>query len=228
MRILGFDKLSLVDYPGLTAAIIFVGGCNFRCPFCHNSGLVDAREAEISKSEIFDYLTKRKSLVDAVCVSGGEPTLYGDLPNLISELKNLGFKVKLDTNGTNPQMLKQLVQENLLDYVAMDVKNSMTKYPKTSGCSGSLLDNVVESIEFLKTNVVPYEFRTTLVQEFHDEKSIEEMGRLLCGADKLYLQKFVENENCIFQGLHEVQTNQAENFKKMLKNYVNNVFLRGY
>lgn len=228
MKILGFDKLSLVDYPGLTCAIIFVGGCNFKCPFCHNAGLVYSEEIEISQEEIFAYLNKRKGLIDAVCISGGEPTLYKDLPNLIKRVRDLGYKVKLDTNGTNPEMLQSLIDNRMLDYVAMDIKNSIKCYPQTSGCSSEMLKKVKASIEILKGNVVPYEFRTTLVKEFHDANSIKEMGELVNGCEKLYLQKFVENENCIQKGLNEVDIKQAEEFIGILTKYVSNVKLRGY
>jgi len=228
MRILGFDKLSLVDYLDYATAIIFVGGCNFRCPFCHNAGLVENTEQEISLSEIFDYLNNRKKLIDAVCISGGEPTIYPDLPILIRQIKDLGFKVKLDTNGTNPVMLKSLIDEKLIDYVAMDIKNSLSKYELTSGCSRNLLENIKESINILKQNLIPYEFRTTLVDEFHGESSIKEMGELVLGAETLYLQKFVENENCLTFGLNEVSLKNAEKYKHILSKFVKNVYLRGY
>lgn len=228
MKILGFDKLSLVDYPGLTAAIIFAGGCNFRCPFCHNAGIVNQAEVEITEKEIFEYLIHRKSLIDSVCISGGEPTLYHDLPELIKKIKDLGYKVKLDTNGTNPDMLKNLIDENLIDYVAMDIKNGMSCYSKTAGCAVVLLEKVQKSIEILKQNCIDYEFRTTLVKTFHNASTIKEMGISIEGAKKLYLQKFVDNEHCLQSGLEEIDFKTAESFKSILTKYVDSVELRGY
>lgn len=229
MIILGLDKLSLVDYPQKTSAVIFTGGCNFKCPFCHNAGIVYGREMQIPEQEIFDYLLKRKGLLDAVCISGGEPTLHSDLTELIDKIKSLGFLVKLDTNGTNPVMLESLIADGKLDYVAMDIKNGIEDYSQITGCnSEKLISNVKQSVEILLKNKVAYEFRTTLVNEFHTEKSIKEMGRLIKGAEKIYLQKFVGNDNCISQGLSIVPLETAQKYKDILSKSVKNVYLRGY
>lgn len=229
MIILGLDKLSLVDYPQKTSAVIFTGGCNFKCPFCHNAGIVYGREMQIPEQEVFDYLLKRKGLLDAVCISGGEPTLHSDLTELIDKIKSLGFLVKLDTNGTNPEMLESLIADGKLDYVAMDIKNGIEDYSKITGCnSEKLISDVKQSVEILLKNEVSYEFRTTLVNEFHTEKSIEEMGKLINGAEKIYLQKFVENDNCISQGLSEVPLETAQKYKDILSKSVKNVYFRGY
>lgn len=229
MIILGLDKLSLVDYPQKATAVVFTGGCNFKCPFCHNAGIVFGREEPLTEDEIFDYLTKRKGLIDAVCVSGGEPTLHADLPEFIDKIKRMGFLVKLDTNGTNPKMLKSLIDNGKIDYVAMDIKNSIDEYGKTTGIYFQKYnDSVKQSIEILLKNRIPYEFRTTLVDELHSEKSIVELGKLIAGAERLYLQKFVDNENCISQGLSEVPFEIVEKYKDILLESVKNVYLRGY
>lgn len=228
MRILGLEKLSLVDYPGYTCAVVFTGGCNFRCPFCHNAGLVLEDNKEISELEVMEYLKKRFGLLDAVCVSGGEPTLQGDLIDFLKKLKNIGYKVKLDTNGTNPNMLREIIENNLVDYVAMDIKNNLNNYSDIVGIACYKTDKIIESINILKENKVDYEFRTTLVSEFHKIDNIKEMTKELTGAKKLYLQRFVDNDNCIKSGLHEVPINIAEEYVKELSKSIEFVSLRGY
>lgn len=229
MIVLGLDKLSLVDYPQKASAVIFTGGCNFKCPFCHNAGIVFGREERIPEAEIVTYLSRRKGLIDAVCISGGEPTLHADLPEFIDKIKKMGFLVKLDTNGTNPKMLETLIQDGKLDYVAMDIKNDLDGYGEITGCDfQKYKDDIKHSIGILLNNRVAYEFRTTLVNEFHSEKSIEGLGELIAGAEKIYLQKFVENDNCISQGLSEVPLEKAQKYQEILSKSVKNVYLRGY
>lgn len=229
MNINGFEKLSMVDFPGVIAATVFTSGCNFRCPFCHNAGIVDFLNGTISETEVLAYLTKRKGVIKGLCISGGEPTLQIDLEKFIKKVKSTGASVKLDTNGTNPILLKKLINANLIDYVAMDIKNSLLGYGKTCGREDINLNNILESIEILKENKIPYEFRTTLVQEFHTEESIKEMAKLLQGAEKLYLQQFVKRETCIDgNSLHAVSKQAAEKFASILKVSVNKVCLRGY
>jgi len=227
MKIYGLEKLSMVDFGSLCSAVIFTGGCNFRCPFCHNSGLVNLDVNPLDEQEVFDYLSSRKKLLDGVVVSGGEPTLYPDLPEFIKKIKDLGYKVKLDTNGTNYAMLKKLIDEKLVDFVAMDIKNSLELYPVTAGTTCGQND-IVKSIELLKSDVVDYEFRTTLIDGFHTEKSVDEMGKLVKGAKRMYLQKFVDNGTTLKSGLKEVPKSQAEQFKNILSKYVTSVTLRGY
>lgn len=228
MKIYGFEKLSMVDFEGHLCATVFTGGCNFRCPFCQNADLVNVTNLEqYSEDEIFAHLEKRKNVLDSVCISGGEPTLNPDLKNFIQKLKQRGLLVKLDTNGTKPDLLKELIDEGLIDYVAMDVKNSPALYPKTAGAIVNM-DEVGKSVELLKSNVVPYEFRTTLVSGHHSNESIEEMGKWLDGADKIYLQCFVDSGNCLQQGLQKVPKDRALIFKTILQKYINQVELRGY
>lgn len=229
MKIYGLEKLSMVDFDGHLCATVFTAGCNFRCPFCHNADLVNGTNlSEISEEKFFTYLKKRKGMLDSVCVSGGEPTLQKDLPEFIKKIKDLGFLVKLDTNGTNPKMLKELVENNLVDYVAMDIKNSRESYLKTAGKGNFDLNKIDESISYLKTGVVPYEFRTTLISGHHTENEIKKMGSWISGASKLYLQHFVDSGNCIEGGMSEVTKEQAEKFKTILEKTIREVHLRGY
>ena len=231
MKIYGMEKLSLVDFDGKITCTIFTGGCNFACPFCHNSSLVlnAGLNQELPFSEVVDYLTLRRKMVDAVCITGGEPTLYNDLKDYFKLFKDMGFITKLDTNGTNPKMLKELVEEGLVDYVAMDVKNSYTNYAKTIGKDDpKLLDKVKESINYLLEDHVDYEFRTTIVNELHQEADFLEIAKMLKGAKRYYLQKFKDSKYCIKQGLHEVKLDDAKKYLEILRKDLNDVNLRGY
>ena len=228
MEFVGLDKMSLLDYEDYVSAVIFAPKCNFRCPFCHNGDSVLNSHEEIPFGQILNYLESRKGLLDAVVVTGGEPTLMPDLVDKIVQLKHLGLNVKLDTNGTNPELLERLINEKLIDYVAMDIKNSPKKYALTAGCQSVNLDAIKKSIEILKKSGICYEFRTTLVKEFHDFADITEIGKLIQGAKKIYLQKFVDREGVIQKGLHHVDEEKAYLFKKELEKYVPEVYLRGY
>lgn len=227
MKISGLQKLSLVDFDGHMASTIFTSGCNFSCPFCHNSGLVKGTEPEISESEIFQYLEKRKGLIDSVCISGGEPTLHKDLPAFISRIKNLGLLVKLDTNGTNLEMLKFLVENKLIDYIAMDIKNSLENYSLTTARDINT-NTIKESINYIMNCGIEYEFRTTLVKEFHSEDDIQKISKLISNAKKYYLQKFQDNENCIQKNLNPVEKNEANKYLEILRKTIPNTALRGY
>lgn len=223
----GIEKLSLVDFDGYVACTLFTGGCNYRCPFCHNSPLID-NQPTISFDEILTYLNKRKKMIDAVVITGGEPTLHNELPELIKQIKELGFIIKLDTNGTNPKMLKELIDSKLIDYIAMDIKSSFNSYNIVTGVNNPLLNNVKQSIDILKTSKIDYEFRTTLVKEYHDLNTINEMKELLQGSKKLFLQKFVLRDTCLNQNLHEVDMNIANSYKEILESTISKVLLRGY
>lgn len=228
MNICGIEKVSLVDFDGKICATLFCPGCNFACPYCHNGGILSNSTTLLNLAEVFDLLTKRKKMLDAVTVSGGEPTLQKDLSEFLKQLKDMGYAVKLDTNGSNFDALKHVVENKLVDYVAMDVKNSKECYTKTIGKINFDLSQILQSIEFLKQNKVDYEFRTTLVKDFHTQQSIESMATLLNGAKKLFLQKFKQTETCLSTGLLPVPKEQAELFAKILRKTVNQVFLRGY
>lgn len=228
MSLVGLDKMSLLDYEDKISCVLFYKACNFRCPFCHNGLTVLEAEDEILFDAALDYLKSRKGLLDAVVFTGGEPTLEPHLKEHIQKVKELGFLIKLDTNGTNPIILKDLIDSHLLDYIAMDIKNSEEKYPLTVGMKSIDMNKIKESINIIMNSGVSYEFRTTLVDEFHKVEDMDGLGELIKGAPILYLQKFVEREGCIQKGLHEVKEETANEFKDILLNYVKDVELRGY
>ena len=228
MDFVGIDKLSLLDFDEKLSCVLFTKSCNFRCPFCHNGLTVLEAETYIPFDEILSFLESRKGKLDAVVITGGEPTLMDDIVDKIKTIKSMGFLIKLDTNGTRPDVLKQLFELNLLDYVAMDIKNSIEKYPLTCGIKAIDQTKIKDSIQLIENSGVDYEFRTTLVNEFHSLKSIKEMGELIKGAKKLYLQQFVDREGVIQKGFHPVDENLANTYKEILSEYVDNVYLRGY
>ncbi len=198
----GLQKLTLLDFPGKVACTVFTKGCNFLCPFCHNSLLVNrTREAATySEEEILSFLEKRQGILEGVCITGGEPLLHPQLPDFIRKVKALGFNVKLDTNGTFPQRLKDLVGEGLLDYVAMDIKNSKEKYALTAGVETLNLSAVEESVAFLLSGKVDFEFRTTVVKELHGVQDIESISRWVQGAPRYFLQTFTDSGDLICPG----------------------------
>ena len=201
MKINGFQKLTLLDFPGKVACIVFTPGCNFRCPFCHNASLVTHIDGErIEEEEILSYLKKRQGLLDGVVVTGGEPTLQGDLANFLGKVKALGYAVKLDTNGTSPEKLKTLVEKGLVDYVAMDIKNTAAKYPVTAGCESAVLGKVEESIDFLLADTVDYEFRTTVTAELHTPQDIGDIAKRIKGAKRYFLQNFIDSGDIVSPG----------------------------
>lgn len=201
MKINGFQKLTLLDFPGKVACIVFTPGCNFRCPFCHNASLVTHIDGEcIEEEEILSYLKKRQGLLDGVVVTGGEPTLQGDLADFLGKVKALGYAVKLDTNGTSPEKLKTLVEKGLVDYVAMDIKNTAAKYPVTAGCGSAVLGKVEESIDFLLADTVDYEFRTTVTAELHTPQDIGDIAKRIKGAKRYFLQNFIDSGDIVSPG----------------------------
>jgi pyruvate formate lyase activating enzyme len=188
----GLQKLTLIDYPGCIAATVFTVGCNFLCPYCHNPELVDPvkikKQPKISEQEILNFLKSRQGMLEAVCITGGEPTLYPDLPDFIKKIKKMGFLVKLDTNGSSPTMLEKLLKEKLVDYIAMDIKAPLEKYKEIVGRE-VILENIQESTELTK-QAPDYEFRTTILPKLYNRKDILSIGRWLQGAKKYYLQQF--------------------------------------
>jgi len=233
MLICGLQKLSLLDYPEKLAATIFTGGCNMRCPFCHNALLVTrVSESEtIDESEILIFLKKRIGLLDGVCITGGEPLLQNDLADFIIEIRKLGFKIKLDTNGTFPEKLAALLNMGLIDYVAMDIKNSPEKYPLTVGLPNFDSAPVFESAAILMNSPVPYEFRTTLVRELHTFDDMETIGRILSGAKNYYLQNFEDSGDLVGSfGVSPVfsafSVPESEHCKDILNKYIKNVKIR--
>ena len=228
MALVGLDKMSLLDYEDKISAVLFYKACNFRCPFCHNGLTVLEAEEEFLFDAVYDYLKTRVGLLDAVVFTGGEPTLEPHLKEHIIKVKELGFLIKLDTNGTNPKVLKDLLDNKLIDYVAMDIKNKEEKYPLTCGVSHVDMDKIKESINIIMNSGVSYEFRTTLVNEFHTLDDMNGLAILIKGAKILYLQKFVERDGCIQKGLHEVSEEDANKFIDILSKYIDKVELRGY
>ncbi|NLL00085.1 MAG: anaerobic ribonucleoside-triphosphate reductase activating protein [Clostridiales bacterium] len=229
MNIHGFNKSTLLDYPKHLAATLFVGSCNMRCPFCHNASLVlrPSSQPIITEEEILAYLTKRKNILEGVCITGGEPSLYPELPIFISKIKNLGFKVKLDTNGTNPAMIKELIDKNQIDYVAMDIKNSLDKYKLTAGNKDISIDKIKESVSLLLSGVVEYEFRTTIINELHTEDDIKAIGEWIKGAKAYYLQAYKDSDDVISPGFTAPPKDALLTYKELLSNYVEHVDIRG-
>lgn len=224
----GFQKLTLLDYPGKVACTLFTKGCNFYCPFCHNAYLVDLNETEnITSDEVLSYLKKRQGILEGVCISGGEPLLHKEIEDFMKEVKALGYSIKLDTNGSFPKRLKELVEKGLIDYVAMDIKNSFDKYAMTAGLKDINLDDIKESIDFLLSDAVDYEFRTTVAQELHTPEDIEEIAKSIKGAKKYFLQNFVDSGNIIGENLHPTDENILEKMKTKASQYVSNARIRG-
>ena len=229
MNISGLQKLTLLDFPEKTACTVFSAGCNFRCPFCHNASLVTHinSDQKITEEEFFEFLNKRKGMLDGVCITGGEPTLQPDLPEFIKKIKDLGFLVKLDTNGYNPKLLSSLLDKGLLDYVAMDIKNSKESYKKTVDITSFDISLIEESVEILKMGRVPFEFRTTVVRQLHTADDILNIGKWLGSDAKYFLQVFKDSGDLIEQGLSGYDEKEMQNLLKMLQNVVPNAKIRG-
>lgn len=225
----GFNKTTLLDYPGHLAATIFLGGCNFRCPFCHNASLVLAPNSQpiISKEEVLSTLRKRIGILEGVCITGGEPSLYPGLIDLIKEIKDLGFLVKLDTNGTNPNTIKYLLESNLIDYIAMDIKNCKEKYSLSSGIKNTVIDKISESISLLINSNIDYEFRTTVVKNLHDASDFIKIGEWIEGANAYFLQAYRDSEDIIKKGLSGHSLDKLKEFKENVSPYVKEVSIRG-
>lgn len=229
MIIKGLAKLTLLDYPGRVACTVFTGGCNFKCPFCHNASLA-VRSGEmpnIPEEEVFSLLDKRKGILDGVCVTGGEPLLMPDVADFLGRIKERGFSVKLDTNGSRPEQLMGLIDLGLVDMVAMDIKNSPEKYALTVGLADFDIAPIRESIGILMEGRVPYEFRTTVVNELHTAEDMEAIGRRIEGASAYYLQSFVDSGDLIGSGMSACSKPTLESFLAIVQKYVSNSHLRG-
>lgn len=227
MRIGGLQKLTLLDYPGHVACTVFLQGCNFRCPFCHNTPLVLGTDApEISQQELFNFLEKRRGLLDGVAVTGGEPLIWGDLGELLERIRALGFLIKLDTNGSYPQRLKQLLDAGLVDYVAMDVKNSPEKYGRTAGAQG-ILPAVEESVRLLLDGKAEYEFRTTVVDELHEPEDFLTLGKWITGAKRYFLQSFADSGDILSEGMHAPSKEKLQRCLEAARQAVPNTQIRG-
>ena len=229
MTLHGFQKMTLLDYPGKVACTVFTGGCNFQCPFCHNALLVtELDEAETyDSSEIIEFLKKRKGLLDGVAVTGGEPLVSDEIVDFIRQIKAEGFAVKLDTNGSFPERLKRIVNEGLVDYVAMDIKNSKELYAETAGLTKIDISKIEESVSFLLEGNVNYEFRTTVVKQFHTVQSIAAAAEWISGAKRYFLQGFIDSGNLISGGMSGVDKEEMERMREAASQFVSNTALRG-
>ena len=229
MEIHGIQKMTLLDYPEKVACTIFTARCNFRCPFCHNASLVthvDMEEA-IPEEDIFSFLRKRQGILDGVCITGGEPLLQPDIEVFIRNVKALGYLVKLDTNGSNVLMLKRLLESRLVDYVAMDIKNAPDKYGMTIGIDEYDMSNIFQSVDFLMSGEVPYEFRTTVVRQFHKREDFAAIGRWIKGAKRYYLQSFVDSGDLIGSGVTGYTKEIMEQALEIVQRNIPNAKLRG-
>ena len=225
MRIGGLQKLTLLDFPQKVACTVFLSGCNFRCPFCHNTPLLTDFSA-LSEDELFSFLKKRQGMLDGVAITGGEPLIHADIAKLLQKIKDLGYAVKLDTNGSFPERLRSLCEANLVDYVAMDIKNSPGKYELTAGAK-AILPAVLESVELLKSGTVPYEFRTTVVDELHEPEDFHAIGTWIAGASAYYLQGFVDSGNILTDAMHAASDEKMANCLAIASRYISNTHIRG-
>lgn len=229
MNIRGFNKTTLLDYPAHLAATVFLGGCNFRCPYCHNMGLVLSPEdqPEISKAEILDFLKKRKNILEGICITGGEPTLAADLFDFISNIKVLGYKVKLDTNGYKPEVIGELIKNKLIDYIAMDIKSSPQGYARVCQIPSLDINKIYESVRLIISSDIDYEFRTTLVKELHDTDDIISISSWLKGVKAYYLQPFKDSGQVIYSGFSSFSEQELSSFLAILSKTIPNVSVRG-
>lgn len=244
MIIQGLQKMTLLDYPGHVACTVFLGGCDFRCSFCHNYELVDpaffsypddpmsdksnsVKLQGITDEQFLDYLRTRKGLLDGVAITGGEPCLRNDLPEFIARIREEGFLVKLDTNGNHPDMLRKLIGQNLVNYVSMDIKNSPAKYAETVGLMAIDMDYIRESIDLLIMGGIPYEFRTTVIDQFHEADDFREIGEMIRGAEKYFIQPFVDRETVPDHSLSAPSIDDLRQYRDIASEYVKSVSIRG-
>lgn len=231
MKISGIQKLTLLDYPGTVACTLFTAGCNFRCPFCHNAALVLPEQIEdgsLDEDEVLDFLKKRQGILDGVAITGGEPMLHRDLPELLSKIKALGYKIKLDTNGSNPEMLKEVIERRLIDRVAMDIKNSPEAYGETIGVENFDLAPIERSKDMLLCGDMDYEFRTTVVKGIHTEESLIEAAKWIKGAKEYYLQQFKDSGNLIMpDGLSAYDEKEMHTLAELVREHVPAAEVRG-
>lgn len=228
MNICGLQKTTLLDYPGHVASTIFLGGCNFRCPFCHNSDLLDGRaEHPFSQSDVLAFLQKRSGILEGVCITGGEPTLQPDLEPFIRNVRALGLAVKLDTNGYQPKVLKRLCGQGLIDYVAMDIKAGRANYGRACGVPEISLADIEESVSFLMAGSVPYEFRTTVVRELHSEEDFSDIARWIHGCSAYFLQSYRDSEQVLTPGFSACSKEELLRYLDIVRPCAKSVQLRG-
>ena len=227
INIKGIQKTTLIDYPGKIACIIFLGGCNFKCGYCYNSDVVFNKTSSISEEEVFSFLETRKKYIEGVCITGGEPTIHKELPNFIRQIKSLGYKVKLDTNGTNPEIVELLINNNLIDYIAMDIKCGEEKYEKITQTFVPI-EKIKKSIKLIIKSGIEYEFRTTILPTF-DVEEIQKIGLMIKGANKHFIQQFKTAPTMIdlsMAKLESLDKDKLEEYKAIMSDYVQNVSIR--
>ena len=226
MKIAGLQKTTLLDYPGKVACTVFLSGCNFRCPFCQNAEILDGSVSDLSEEEFFAFLQKRRGLLDGVCVSGGEPLVHADIGTFLGKIKALGYAVKADTNGAFPDRLQALCEQGLVDYVAMDIKNSPEKYEKTAGVPVSM-EKIKKSAAFLMEGGCDYEFRTTVVKQLHRPEDMLRIAQWLQGAKRYFLQNFRVADTVLQRGLTPLCDEELEAFKRLMRPFIPAVRIRG-
>ena len=228
MKLHGLQKMTLLDFPGHVACTVFLGGCDFRCPFCHNYELIDGSAPPVmEEQELLDFLQKRTGLLDGVAITGGEPCLHKDLPALLQKIRALGYAVKLDTNGCHPDLLQEILQNGLADYVAMDIKNCPAKYPITCGVETVDLSLIEKSISLLTGGSTDYEFRTTVVKELHEADDFHAMGNMIKGAKRYFLQCFTDRDSVPFGNLSAPSREDMLSYAEIARLYVPDTTLRG-
>ena len=248
MKLYGLQKMTLLDFPGRVACTVFLGGCDFRCPWCHNYELaVGSAEPVMDEEEFFAFLKKREGLLEGVAVTGGEPCLSKELPAFLRKIREMGFLTKLDTNGAHPELLEQILREGLADYVAMDIKNSPGKYLLTAGLArntesgGSageevrqekarqeaLLGRIRRSIRLIMELAPDYEFRTTVIRQFHEEQDFAEIGEMIRGARRYFLQSFTDRDTVPYGGLSAPGKEELMRYAEQVRRFVPDVQTRG-
>ena len=228
MNIHGLQKMTLLDFPGAVACTVFLGGCDFRCPYCHNAELLDPNFPPLmDETELLAFLKKRQGLLDGVCITGGEPLLRQELPTLLGEIRALGYKIKLDTNGAHPAQLRRILDAGLADYVAMDIKNSPERYAETIGRAQFDVTPIRESVRLLMAGDTDYELRTTVVAELHGEEDSRAIGRWIAGARRYFLQPFIDRETVPLAGLSAPTQAQLDRFLAIAREFVPETQLRG-
>ena len=227
MKIGGFQKMTMLDFPGKVACTLFTYGCNLRCPFCHNASLVTTEAELLDVEDIISYLNKRKGILDGICITGGEPLLQKDIIELLTRIRETGLLIKLDTNGAYPDKLQQIINLGLVDYIAMDIKNSKEKYALTTGIAGIDITPFERSVEIIKSSGVDYEFRTTVVRELHDKNDLESIALWIKVAKRYFLQGFVDSGELIGEGFSAYDKTTLEAFSQAVSAHIPNVEIRG-
>lgn len=227
MKFSGIERFSLLDYDSKVSLVVFTSGCNFACEFCHNSSLINSDEGTITEESVLSYLENKKKLIDAVVITGGEPTLHAGLYDFINKVKQLGFLVKLDSNGTHPEVIKKLLDDHLLDYIAMDIKSSISNYSLIANRKVDI-EKIKQSIEIIKSSNIDYEFRTTLINEYHSFDEIIGIRNLLGRDTKLVLQKYISSDSCVNKNLHHVEINDVKKYQEYFIDQGIDCKIRGY